>query len=157
MAALFSSPRKLYRAVAFLEVVTWGMLLTGMFLKYVTDTTEVGIAVAGPIHGFAFLAYCLVTTLVAVDQRWSIGRWILGLLSAVPPFMTIPFEMSIEKRGLVTDSWRLRAERPAGLLESVATFPVRRPLLGSAIGLVLLVVVFSALLVIGPPGGGTAD
>lgn len=154
MTALFSSPQRLYRVVAFLEVVTWAMLLTGMFLKYVTKTTDVGISVAGPIHGFAFLAYCLVTTLVAVDQRWKPGRWVVGILSAVPPFVTIPFEKSVEKRGLVTEAWRLRSDEPMGLLERVAAFPVRRPLLGILVGVVLLVVVFSALLVVGPPGGG---
>ncbi|MBE7325850.1 DUF3817 domain-containing protein [Nocardioides sp. Y6] len=153
MKALLGSPRKLYRAVAFLEVVTWTMLLTGMFLKYVTKTTDIGIAVAGPIHGFAFLAYCLVTTLVAVDQRWRVGRWIVGLLSAVPPFVTIPFEMSIEKHGLVTDAWRLRSEEPQGALERVTAFPVRRPGLGIVVAAVLLVVVFTVLLLLGPPGG----
>jgi hypothetical protein len=34
------SPRRLFRIVAVAEAITWAMLLTGMFLKYVTETTE---------------------------------------------------------------------------------------------------------------------
>lgn len=154
MNSFLASPKRLYRAVAFLEVVTWTMLLIGMFLKYVTKTTEVGISVAGPIHGFAFLAYCLVTTLVAVDQRWSLGRWFLGLVTAVVPYATMPFESSVEKNGLVATHWRLRTEEPVGFLQKVAAFALRRPVQGIGIGLALLVVVFSVLLLVGPPGGG---
>ena len=153
MKALLSSPKQLFRAVALFEVITWAMLLTGMFLKYVTQTTDVGIKVAGPVHGFAFLAFCLVTTLVAVDQKWRVGRWLLGLLSAVPPFVTMWFESSVEKRGDVADGWRLRTDAPAGALEKVAAFGLRHPWRGGAAALVLLVVVFAALLVAGPPGG----
>ena len=50
-----------------------------MFLKYVTETTELGVQVFGMVHGVVFIAYCLVTVLVAIDQRWSLGRTVLGL------------------------------------------------------------------------------
>ena len=36
------TPRLLFRRLAFAEAVTWALLLTGMFLKYVTETTELG-------------------------------------------------------------------------------------------------------------------
>lgn len=152
MKALLSSPKRLFRAVALIEVITWAMLLTGMFLKYVTQTTDVGIKVAGPVHGFAFLAFCLVVTLVAVDQKWRAGRWLLGLLSAVPPFVTMWFESSVENRGDVTQQWRLRTDAPTGAAEKVTASVLRHPWKGGAAALVLLVVVFSALLVAGPPG-----
>ena len=152
MKSLLSSPKRLFRAVALIEVITWAMLLTGMFLKYVTQTTDVGIKVAGPVHGFAFLAFCLVVTLVAVDQKWRPGRWLLGLLSAVPPFVTMWFESSVEKRSEVSGQWRLRTDDPVGGLEKVVTFPLRHPWRGGAVAVVLLVVVFAALLVAGPPG-----
>ena len=82
------SPLVLFRRVAIAEAVTWALLLTGMFLKYVTHTTELAVRVFGMLHGVVFIAYCLVTLLVAVDQRWSRGRALLGLVSAVPPFVT---------------------------------------------------------------------
>jgi integral membrane protein len=72
------SPLRLFRTVAVAEAITWALLLTGMFLKYVTDTTELGVRVGGMVHGVVFIAYCLTTVVVAVDQRWSAGRTVLG-------------------------------------------------------------------------------
>ena len=79
------------------EAVTWALLLTGMFLKYVTETTELGVQVFGMVHGVVFIAYCLVTVLLFVDQKWSVSRLALGLGAAVPPFATVPFERYAER------------------------------------------------------------
>ena len=102
------SPLLLFRRVAIAEAVTWALLLTGMFLKYVTETTELAVRVFGMAHGVVFIAYCLVTLLVGVDQRWSRGRVLLGLVSAVPPFLTVWFDRYAERRGALAPSWRLR-------------------------------------------------
>ena len=51
----------LFRRVAIAEAITWALLLTGMFLKYVTETTELGVRVFGMVHGVVFIAYCLTT------------------------------------------------------------------------------------------------
>ena len=147
------SPTTLYRFVARAEAVTWALLLTGMFLKYVTDTTELGVTLAGPVHGFVFLAYCVVTTFVAVDQKWGPGRWFVGVLTSVPPFLTVWFEAYAEKRGLVGDAWRLSTEQPHGLLEKAAGLVIRKPVQGALVGLVLVAVLFAVALVVGPPGG----
>lgn len=101
-------PLTLFRAVAVAEALTWAGLLGGMFLKYVTETTERGVQVFGPIHGVAFIAFCLVTVLVAVDGRWSRGRLLLGLASAVPPFFTVLFDRYAERHGLLGDTWHDR-------------------------------------------------
>ncbi|MGB0102027.1 MAG: DUF3817 domain-containing protein, partial [Nocardioides sp.] len=45
------SPLHLFRRVAIAEAITWALLLTGMFLKYVTETTELGVQVFGMVHG----------------------------------------------------------------------------------------------------------
>ncbi|MCA9859835.1 MAG: DUF3817 domain-containing protein, partial [Thermomicrobiales bacterium] len=50
-----------YVLVAWIEALTWSGLLIGMILKYVTDTTERGVELFGPIHGLAFIVYVLVT------------------------------------------------------------------------------------------------
>ncbi|UUZ61695.1 DUF3817 domain-containing protein [Nocardioides sp. B-3] len=49
-----------------------------MFLKYVTETTELGVRIFGMVHGVVFIAYCTVTVIVAIDQRWSLPRTLLG-------------------------------------------------------------------------------
>ena len=60
------TPALLFRRVAIAEAITWAPLLTGMFLKYVTETTELGVRVFGMLHGVVFVAYGVVTLVVAV-------------------------------------------------------------------------------------------
>jgi integral membrane protein len=145
------SPTRLYRLVARAEAVTWALLLTGMFLKYVTETTELGVQVFGMVHGVVFIAYCLVTALLFVDQRWPVSRLALGLGAAVPPFATVPFERYAERAGLLGDAWRLRSDAPHGLLERLVAWLVRRPAQGALVGLVAVAGLTGVALVVGPP------
>lgn len=106
------TPRSLFRSLAVAEAVTWAGLLSGMFLKYVTESTELGVRIFGMVHGVVFIAYCLVTVIVAVDQRWSLPRAVLGLAAAVPPFATLPFEVYADRRGLLRREWLSREDSP---------------------------------------------
>ena len=101
------SPRTLYRRIAAAEVVTWALLLFGMFLKYVTRTTDLAVTVFGLAHGVVFIAFCLVTLLLWVNQRWTLREGVLGLLSAVPPCLTLWWEHRLERRGRLEGGWRL--------------------------------------------------
>ncbi|MDT0187585.1 DUF3817 domain-containing protein [Microbacterium sp. ARD31] len=145
------SPTRLYRLVARAEAVTWALLLTGMFLKYVTETTELGVQVFGMVHGVVFIAYCLTTVLLWIDQRWAVSRVALGLLAAIPPFATVPFERYAERAGLLGDTWRLRTEAPNGVLERVAAWLLRRPAQGLVVGLLAVAGLTGVALVVGPP------
>lgn len=145
------APRRLYRAVATAEAITWALLLTGMFLKYVTRTTELGVQVFGMVHGVVFIAYCLTTVLLWLDQRWPLSRLVLGLAAAVPPFATIPFERHAERQGLLGETWRLRAEQGSGLLERLASWLLRRPAQGALVGLVAVAGLTGVALLLGPP------
>ncbi len=145
------TPRRLFRTAALAEAVTWALLLTGMFLKYVTETTELGVQVFGMVHGVVFVAYCLAAVLVAVDQKWSLGRLALGLVAAVPPFATIPFERYAERAGLLGEHWRLRTEHPAGPVERITSWLLRRPAQGLLVGLVAVAGLTGVALVLGPP------
>ena len=145
------NPVRLYRLVARAEAVTWALLLTGMFLKYVTGTPELGVQVFGMVHGLVFIAYCLTTVLLWIDQKWSLGRLVLGLVAAVPPFATVPFERYAERSGLLGTDWRLRAEDPRGPLESLAAWLLRRPAQGLLVGLLAVAGLTGVALVVGPP------
>ena len=147
------TPLRLFRTVAVAEAVTWALLLGGMFLKYVTETTELGVRVGGMLHGVVFIAYCLTTLLVAVDQRWSLGRTVAGLACSVPPFATVPFDRYAERRGLLGAAWRLRSAPAAGPAEKVAGWLLRNPLRGLVAGLVAVAVLTGVALVAGPPAG----
>ncbi len=104
------APLVLFRVVAVAEACSWIGLLIGMFFKYVTETGELGVKVFGPIHGGLFMAYVAVTLLLAVRGRWSIGQVALGLVSSVPPLMTLWFDRYAERRGIIPQSWS-KAER----------------------------------------------
>lgn len=145
------SPRRLYRTLALAEAVTWTLLIAGMLAKYVLHLGELGVRIGGSVHGFVFLAYCAVTVLVGIDRRWGAGRILLGLVSAVVPYATIPFERWIERQGLLADSWLLREEPARGPIESLAALVLRRPLLSALVILVLVALFFSMLLRLGPP------
>lgn len=146
------SPRTLFRVTAAAEMVTWAGLLTGMALKY-GGVTDAVMPIAGGVHGFVFLCYSVVTVAVWIDGRWPAARGLLGLASAVVPFMTVPFERAQLRRGEPADHWRVlepgAGERtgPQGLLALV----LRRPLVSLVVALIVIAVVFSVLLNAGPP------
>ena len=124
-------PRTLYRRIAVAEVVTWALLLLGMFLKYVTRTTDLAVSVFGLVHGVVFIAFCLVTVLLWVDQRWTARDGVLGLLSAVPPFLTVWWERRLERRGALAEWLAARPRRrgtvqPCGATRRSAAGPAHR-------------------------------
>ena len=147
------TPRTLYRRLAATEVVTWALLLLGMVLKYVTRTTELGVKVFGLAHGVVFIAYCLVTLLLWVNQRWTAREGVLGLLSAVPPFLTVWWEHRLERRGRLEGGWRLGrdGETPTNLAERVVAALLARPLVAVGVGVVAVLALTGVALVVGPP------
>lgn len=147
------SPLALFRRIAIAEAVTWALLLLGMVLKYVTHTTELGVRVFGMAHGVVFIAYCLTTVLVAVDQRWSARRLLLGLVSSVPPFATVLFDRWAEHRGALGAAWRLTTGVPARAVDRPVAWLLRNPLRGAVAGVVAVLALTGVALLVGPPAG----
>ncbi len=146
-------PRTLYRRIAVAEVVTWALLLLGMFLKYVTRTTDLAVSVFGLVHGVVFIAFCLVTLLLWVNQRWTWRQGVLGLLSAVPPFLTVWWERRLERRGALAGGWRLSrgGEAPSNPAERLVAALLARPTVAVAVGLVAVAGLTGIALAVGPP------
>jgi integral membrane protein len=146
------TPRSLFRALAVAELVTWTMLLVGMLLKYGAGLGDLPVRIGGGVHGFVFLAYLVVTTVVAVNQRWSFRTTLLGWASAIVPYTTLPFEVGVARRGMLDGSWRRSSTsgRP-GPLDRLLFTVVAHPWVAAAAGVVLVVLVFVVLLAIGPP------
>ncbi|AOX65814.1 hypothetical protein BJK06_08655 [Curtobacterium sp. BH-2-1-1] len=145
------TPRSLFRAAAVAELVTWTMLIAGMVLKYGLGAGDWGVRIGGGVHGFVFLAYLVVTTVVAVNQRWSAGALVLGWASAVVPYATVPFEVAVARRGMLEGAWRSGAEGRVGFWDRLLFFVVRHPAVSILIGVVAVALVFVALLAAGPP------
>ena len=145
--------RTLYRRIAVAEVVTWALLLLGMFLKYVTRTTDLAVSVFGLVHGVVFIAFCLVTLLLWVNQRWTAREGVLGLLSAVPPFLTVWWERRLERRGRLEGDWRLGrdGEAPTNPAERLVAALLARPAVAVAVGLVAVAGLTGIALAVGPP------
>lgn len=146
-----TSPTRLFRTVAIAEAVTWTGLLVGMLLKYVTETTEVGVRVFGMLHGVVFVAYVVTTVVVWVDRRWSPGRGLLALVAAVPPLATLPLEWWAIRKGWLGESWRLPAGAGASLPDRTVGWLLANPLRGVVVGMLAVAALTGLALAVGPP------
>ena len=102
---ILSSMRR-YRVMAW--VVGVGLLvlvLVGMPLKYLAGEPTV-VAVVGPVHGFLYMGYLVLTADLAVRSRWPVGRAVLVALAG-----TIPFVSFVAER-IVTRPLQQRASTP---------------------------------------------
>ena len=92
---------RLFAVAALLEAFTWTGLLIGMYFKYGPAANDLGVKIFGPLHGGAFLFYVVVTVLVAMRLRWPWWAWLLALLAAIPPLVTVPLEIWFRRIGLL--------------------------------------------------------
>ncbi|MEV7636018.1 DUF3817 domain-containing protein [Pseudarthrobacter enclensis] len=90
-----------FRILAVAEAFSWAALLIGMYFKWVAGTTEIGVQVAGPIHGALFIGYGVTALVLWRVQRWPFMVAVFAGLSAVFPFATILFEAWAGKRGFL--------------------------------------------------------
>jgi len=88
-----------FRAVALAEAVSWLGLLAGMFVKYVLDGSERGVAVFGRLHGVVVLVYVAAALIMSRRQHWTSRTSVLALLASVPPLGSIVFERWATRNG----------------------------------------------------------
>jgi len=93
-----------FRIVAVAEALSWVGLLIGMYVKYVPETTELGVQIFGPVHGGIFVAYVVTAVVAARVLRWSIGTTLLALAASVPPLASIVFERWASRGRLPQDT-----------------------------------------------------
>ncbi len=154
------SPRALYRVVATAEMVTWALLIAAMIGKYALGAPDWTMRIAGSLHGFVFLSYCVSTVVVWTDQRWPASKGILGLLLAAVPFATVPFERHVDRKGLLASQWRVapagtapqNGQEPARTAaERLLAVILRWPILSALVLVVFVALLFTVLLNAGPP------
>lgn len=150
------TPNNLFTLFARAEMFTWALLISALVTRTLQPDLALFVTVAGSIHGFVFLGYGITAALVGVNQRWSLGRILAGIGLAIVPFATYPFERSIEKRGLLEGAWRREAsDHPSdrSWFDRLFRWFINRPALLVATLVVTAAVMFTILLMIGPPGG----
>ena len=99
----------LFRVVAVAEALSWLGLLGGMYVKYVPQTSEVGVQVFGPIHGGIFVAYVVMTLVAGRLLQWDLRTTLLALAASVPPLATVLLERWASRTG------RLPSRAPAAV------------------------------------------
>lgn len=99
-----SAELRWFRVAALAEACSWAALLVGMFVKYVVVHNEVGVQIFGPVHGAMFIGYVGTVFLAWRSERWTLGTTFLGLVSAVPPFMTVWFERRMVRRAAASSA-----------------------------------------------------
>ena len=114
---------RIFRILAIAEAFSWAALLVGMFLKWVTRTTELGVEIAGPIHGAFFIGYGIAALSLWGMQRWPFRVALFAGLSAVFPFATVWFERWAGRHGYLTVKAGQDATQPAQ--ETAGVWPTR--------------------------------
>ena len=148
------TPKSLFRLFAVAEVVTWALLISALVIRATMGMGSEVFFVVGASHGFTFLGYGVTAVLVGINQRWSIGRLIFGVVLAIVPFATVPFDRSVERKGLLEGPWRVTKSddpRDSNWFDSLFRWFIARPLLLLLVLVSFVVSLFSFLLFLGPP------
>lgn len=87
-----------YRVIAYsVGVLLIGLTVIGMPLKYLGDEAIV-VEVLGPIHGWLYLAYLVLTADLARRAGWRLGFTGLILLAGTVPFLSFVAERVVTRR-----------------------------------------------------------
>ena len=148
------SPKKLFQLFATAEVFTWAFLLASLAIRSTIGIAPEVIFAVGATHGFVFLGYGVTAALVGVNQRWKLGRVLIGIALAIVPFATLPYDKSLSKKGLLEGQWRTtKSDTPSdnSWFDGLFRWFIARPLLLISVLLAGVVAMFSFLLFLGPP------
>lgn len=92
-----NTPLSRLRTIGDIEGVSYLVLLgIAMPLKYLAGQPK-AVAIAGGIHGFLFVAFCLALANVWWRERWSFGKVIFAFVSSLFPFGTFWLSARIRK------------------------------------------------------------
>jgi len=152
---MFRTPLALFRVLAFAEAVSWTLLITGLVLR-ATVRLDIAVSIGGGIHGFVFLSYAATAVVVAKNNRWSPWPTAVAIVAAIIPYATIPVEIWLNRTGRLAGQWRpTETDDPRDRTWHDRLFRtlLRRPWLFALALAVGVVVVFTVLLILGPPGG----
>ena len=152
---MFTTPARLFRALAIAEAITWTLLISALIARAVGQPAVL-VTIAGGIHGFVFLAYGATAVLLAFHQRWRVGVAIVAVASAIVPYATIPVEIWLHRSGRLDGRWRLTETddpRDRTWYDRTMRWFLHRPWVLGLLILIAVAAIFSILLLVCPPGG----
>ena len=86
-----------YRIIAWIVgVCLLTLVLVGMPLKYLGDNDTV-VAIVGPVHGFLFMVYLVLTFDLARRAKWELPRMLLVMASGTIPFLSFWAERKVTR------------------------------------------------------------
>lgn len=147
------SPKKLYLVVASAEMVTWTGLIIAMIARYGFGYDGGLFFVAGLSHGIVFIVYWVTSVTIGINLRWGVGTILVALLAAIPPWLTIPVDRWLLKKGKLESPWRLEGSSSGdfGFLDRLVRWWISRPWLYLVVMVATMTLVISVLLMLGSP------
>jgi integral membrane protein len=149
-----AKPKDVFGTFARIEMFTWAMLIAAIIARETVGVSANVFFIAGATHGFAFIGYATTAVLVAVNQRWAMGRTILAVVLAIVPFATYPFDRHLESKKLMDGEWRIEGTkdpRDNTWFDKTFRWFIFRPLLLILLLVVFVVSLFMFLIWVGPP------
>ena len=104
-----STVAKRFRFIAVLEAISWVFLIVGMVFKRLPEPVTWPVKVFGMTHGIIFILFVITAILAARRLAWNAKITVLALLSSIPPFCTVLFEL-----------WAVRAGRLGELSDNTS-------------------------------------
>ncbi|KAA8887326.1 DUF3817 domain-containing protein [Nocardia colli] len=94
-----SSVAKRFRFIAVLEAISWVFLIVGMVFKRLPEPVLWPVKVFGMTHGIIFVLFVIAAIMAARELGWNALTTVLALLSSIPPFFTVVFEIWAVRSG----------------------------------------------------------
>jgi integral membrane protein len=86
-----------FRFMAYVVGVGLLLLVVAMLFKYVGDMPAM-VRVVGPIHGFLYAIYLVLSVDLAIKSRWSIKGTLLVLIAGTVPFFSFVAERKVTEK-----------------------------------------------------------
>ncbi|MFI9403085.1 DUF3817 domain-containing protein [Nocardia sp. NPDC052316] len=94
-----STVAKRFRFIAVLEAISWVFLIVGMVFKRLPEPVLWPVKVFGMTHGIIFVLFVILAIVTARELGWNAKTTVLALLSSLPPFFTVLFEIWAVRSG----------------------------------------------------------
>ncbi len=113
--------RLAFRTTALIEGISWLGMLTALAIKYPLHGSPLPVTIWGWVHGIAWIAFVLACIAAAIRFRWTWWALPTGIIGSTLPFLTIPFDLWMERTGRLST-----ANRPTNRAQTTAPHPLTK-------------------------------